>query len=103
MAGVGCGDVVGLIVEVAFEDGGGCGLAADDGGVDAFAGERVDEAGGVADEQDAAAGNVGVAAHAELLAGDVGEGGDAEFLVRVVEEEGAGDLLEAGCDPTCRR
>jgi len=93
VAGVGRGYVVGLIVEVALEDSGGRGLAADDGRVDAFAGERVDEAGSVADEQDATLGDVGVAAHAELLAGDMGEGGDAELLVGVVEEEGASDVL----------
>jgi len=94
VTGVGGGYVLGVIVEIAFEDGGGCGLAADDGGVDAFAGERVDEAGGVSNEKDAAARDVGVAAHAELLAGDVGERGDAEFLVGVVEEERAGDVFE---------
>ena len=92
VASVGRGDV-GLVVEVAVEDGGGGGLAADDGGVDALAGEGVDEAGGVADEEDAAAWDVVVASHAELLAGDVGEGGDAEFLVSVIEEQGAGNLL----------
>ena len=99
MAGVGGGYRVGLIAEiagseVAFEDGSGGGLTADDGGVDAFAGERVDEAGSVADEEDAAMGNVGVAAHAELLAGDVGESGDAELLLGIVEEQSAGDLPE---------
>jgi len=94
VAGVGGGDFVEVIVEIAFEDGGGGGLAADYGGVDAFAGERVDEAGSVSDEEDAAVWDVGVASHAELLAGDVGESGDAEFLAGVVEQQGAGDLLE---------
>ena len=102
MAGVGGGYRVGLIAEiagseVAFEDGSGGGLTADDGGVDAFAGERVDEAGSVADEEDAAMGNVGVAAHAEMLAGDVGVDAievDGELLVDVASEEFAGDELE---------
>ena len=94
MAGVGCGDFVCVLIEIAVEDSGGGGLATDDGGVDAFAGEWVDEAGSVSDKQNPTGRDVGVASHAELLSGDVGEGGNAEFLAGVVKEEGAGDLLE---------
>ncbi len=100
-AGIGGGYAVGILE--GFEDRCGGGLAADDGGVYAFAGEGIDEAGGVSGEEDAAARDVSVAAHAEGLAGDVerisgGEGADAEFLVGVVEEELAGNGFEV-----CRR
>jgi len=67
VARVGCGDGAISLAVRARQDSGGGGLAADDGGVDAFAGEGVDEAGGVADEEDAAVGDVSVASERLVL------------------------------------
>jgi len=89
MAAIGGGDV-GRIRQYR----GSGGLTADNGGVDAFAGEWIDEACGVAGKEHAAVRCVGVASHAEMLAGDVsvdvGEV-DSELSLDVAGEQVAGD------------
>lgn len=80
-------------LHAAVENGCRGGLSADDCGMDTLAGERIDESGGIACEENAPSRNVRVAAQPKVLADYICRQSDAELAVRVVGEQCARDAF----------